>query len=59
MTHQLTNKDAKVSATPHPNGRKKAPQLNRAKSNQKDFFCDSTNAILIGKHRRECTAGKR
>jgi hypothetical protein len=38
MTHQLTSTEAKVSATPHQNGRKKAPQLSRVKSNQKDFF---------------------
>lgn len=45
MIHQLTRREAKVSATPHQKGMKNAPQLNRAKSSQNDFFCDSTRTL--------------
>ncbi len=41
MIHQLTTTEANVSATPHQKDIKKAPQLNRLKRSQKDFFCES------------------
>ena len=41
MIHQLANRAAKVSATPHQKEKKNAPKLRIVNSSQKDFFCES------------------
>jgi hypothetical protein len=48
MIHQLTKMEAKVSATPHQSGRKKAPRLSTVNSSQNDFFCESKSKSSPG-----------